>query len=160
MEMKPTTPYVYYASIREFGELKSDNFILETSLRNNFEEGSGICQKSEIRLLCEGSMVSIPLSAKGCISENNLFCLNQYLKGNENDLSGFGVDFDHFVKVRLEVMNGKAKFFVDDKLVYQIEGIVLSSKIKGIVYRFQGTGSVDWVKLSKGNGTIVYDDEF
>ena len=105
-------------------------------------------------------MVSIPLSAKGCISDNNLFCLGHYLKGNENDLSGFGVDFSQFVKVRLEVMNGQAKFFVDDKMVYHISDINLSSKIKGIVYRFQGTGSVDWIKLSKGNHEIVYEDQF
>jgi hypothetical protein len=32
--------------------------------------------------------------------------------------------------------------------------------MKGIIFRFQGTGSVDWVKLSKGDGTLVYGDEF
>jgi hypothetical protein len=160
VEMKPTAPYVFYGNIREFGDLRSDNFILETSLKNEFPEGSGVCQKSEIRLLCEGSMVSIPLSAKGCISENNLFCLGHFKKGTENDLSGFGVDFNHFVKVRLEVRDAQAKFFVDDKMVYHIGHITFGSKIKGIVYRFQGTGSVDWVKLSKGDGTPVYDEEF
>jgi hypothetical protein len=160
VEMKPAAPYVYYANIREFGDLKTDDFIFETAVKNNFPEGSGICQKSEIRILCEGSMVSIPLSAKGCISENNLFCLGHYINGKENDLSGFGVGFNHFVKVRLELTNGKATFFVDDKLVYHIDSVSLHSKIKGIIYRFQGTGSVDWVKLSKGDGSIVYDDEF
>ena len=158
--LEPSVPYVYYANVRDFGDLSSDNFIFETSVRNDFREGSGVCQKSEIRLLTEGSMVSIPLSAKGCISENNLFCLGQYIKGNENDLSGFGVDFNHFVKVRLEVLNGKAGFFVDDKMVYHLDSVMSRSKIKGIIFRFQGTGSVDWVKLSKGDGKIVYEDEF
>ena len=158
--VEPAVPYVYYANVREFGDLTSDNFIFETSVRNDFKEGSGVCQKSEIRLLTEGSMVSIPLSAKGCISENNLFCLGRYVKGNENDLSGFGVDFNHFVKVRIEVMNGKANFFVDDKMVYHLDGLASGTKIKGIIYRFQGTGSVDWVKLSKGDGKMVYEDEF
>ncbi|HEY2348718.1 MAG TPA: hypothetical protein VGH64_06865 [Puia sp.] len=160
VSMGPSVPYVFYANVREFGDLRSDNFIFETSVRNDFNEGSGVCQKSEIRLLSEGSMVSIPLSAKGCISENNLFCLGHFVKGNENDLSGFGVDFNHFVKVRLEVMNTKAKFFVNDRLVYQVDGITSGSKIKGIVYRFQGSGSVDWVKLSKVDGTTVYDEDF
>lgn len=158
--LEPSVPYVYYANVRDFGDLSSDNFIFETSVRNDFREGSGVCQKSEIRLLTEGSMVYIPLSAKGCISENNLFCLGQYIKGNENDLSGFGVDFNHFVKVRLEVLNGKAGFFVDDKMVYHLDSVMSRSKIKGIIFRFQGTGSVDWVKLSKGDGKIVYEDEF
>ncbi|HET7001374.1 MAG TPA: hypothetical protein VFI33_08700 [Puia sp.] len=158
--MEPTVPYVYYANVREFADLTSDNFIFETSVRNDFREGSGVCQKTEIRILTEGSMVSIPLSAKGCISENNLFCLGQFVKGKDNDLSGFGVDFDRFVKLRLEVLNGKARFFVDDKMVYQLDNIMSGTKIKGIVFRFQGTGSVDWVKLSKGNGQLVYEDAF
>jgi hypothetical protein len=158
--LEPTVPYVYLANVREFGDLTSDNFIFETSVRNDFKEGSGVCQKSEIRLLTEGSMISIPLSTKGCISENNLFCLGHYIKGNENDLSGFGVDFDHFVKLRLEIQNGKADFFVDDKLVYHLDGITSGSKIKGIIFRFHGTGSVDWVKLSKGDGKMMYEDEF
>ena len=158
--MEPAPPYVYYGNVREFGDVTSDNFIFETSVRNDFNEGSGVCQKSEIRLITEGSMVSIPLSAKGCISENNLFCLGRYIKGKENDLSGFGVDFNQFVKVRLEVMNGKANFFVDDKMVYHLDGITAGSKIKGIIYRFQGTGSVDWVKLSKGDGRMLYEDDF
>ena len=157
---QPSLPYVYYANVRDFGDLKSDDFILETAVRNDFKEGSGVCQKSEIRLLTEGSMVSIPLSAKGCISDNNLFCLGHYIKGNENDLSGFGVDFSHFVKVRLEVRNGKAMFFVNDKMVYVVDGIARGTKLKGIVFRFQGSGSVDWIKLSKADGTRVYDEEF
>jgi hypothetical protein len=160
VQMEPSVPYVYYANVREFGDLTSDNFIFETSVRNDFREGSGVCQKSEIRLLTEGSMVSIPLSAKGCISENNLFCLGHFVKGKDNDLSGFGVDFDRFVKLRLEVMNGKARFFVDDKMIYQLDGIMSGTKIKGIVFRFQGTGSVDWVKLSKADGKLVYEDGF
>ena len=52
------------------------------------------------------------------------------------------------------------RFFVNDKLVYQMDGITLSSKIIGIVYRFQGTGLVDWVKLVNGNGKVVYEDGF
>ncbi len=160
MPMEPTVPYVYYGNVREFGDLTSDDFTFETSVRNDFKEGSGVCQKSEIRLLTEGSMVSIPLSAKGCISENNLFCLGRFIQGKENDLSGFGIDFDHFVKVRLEVKNGNANFFVDGKMVYHLDGITTGSKIKGIIYRFQGTGTVDWVKLSKGDGKLIYDDEF
>jgi hypothetical protein len=160
VNMGPSVPYVFYANVREFGDLNSDNFIFETSVRNDFKEGSGVCQRSEIRLLSEGSMISIPLSAKGCISENNLFCLGHFIKGNENDLSGFGVDFNDYVKIRLEIMNARAKFFVDDKLVYQLDSIMTGSKIKGIVYRFQGTGSVDRVKLSKTNGITVFDDEF
>ncbi len=157
---KTPVPVVFYANVREFGELKSDSFIFETSVRNDYKDGSGVCQHSEIRLLTEGSMISIPLSAKGCISENNLFCLGHFVKGTDHNLSGFGVDFSHFVKLRVEVTHQHAKFFVDDKLAYQLDGEMPATKLKGIVYRFQGTGSVDWVKLSSSDGKLMYEDEF
>ncbi len=153
-------PWVFYANIREFGNLVSNNFVLETSVKNDFAGGSGICQKSEIRILCEGSMISVPLSAKGCVSDNNLFCLDRFCSGKEYDLSGFGVDFSRFVKLRVEVKNGTALFFVADKMAYRIDSVKMSSKIKGIVFRFQGTGSVDWLKLYNGDGNLVYDEEF
>ncbi len=160
IEIRTPVPFVYYANVREFGDLKSDSFILETSVRNDYREGTGVCQKSEIRLLTEGSMISIPLSARGCVSDNNLFCLGHFIKGSDHNLSGFGVDFNHFVKVRVEVTHEAAKFFVNSQLVYKLDGPMMSSKIKGIVYRFQGTGSVDWVKLFRSDGRLVYDDEF
>jgi hypothetical protein len=158
--LQPDPPIVNFSNIHEFGDLKTDNFIFETSFKNDYEEGSNICQKTEIRIVCEGSMISIPLSAKGCISENNLFCLGRFLRGTENDLSGFGVDFRDFVKFRLEMRNGNAQFFVNDKIVYHIDGLKMSSKIVGIVYRFHGSGSVDFAKLKKIDGATVYDDEF
>ena len=39
VHMEPSVPFVYYANVREFGDLTSDNFIFETSLRNDFREG-------------------------------------------------------------------------------------------------------------------------
>lgn len=161
IEMGVDAPWVFYANIRDFDSLASDNFSFETSLKNDYAGGSNICQKSEIRIITEGSMISIPLSAKGCISENNLFCLGKYIEGKNSDLSGFGVDFTKFVKLKLIVKEGKALFFINDKMIYQIpSGITLNSKIVGLVFRFHGTGSVDWVKLYRGDNEIVYSDEF
>jgi hypothetical protein len=45
-------------------------------------------------------------------------------------------------------------------MVYLLEGLLSGSKIRGIIFRFQGTGSADWVKLSKSDGKIIYEDEF
>jgi hypothetical protein len=58
------------------------------------------------------------------------------------------------------VLNGNARFYIDGRLVYHLESVAYSSKIVGIVYRFKGTGSVDYVKFMKTDGSVVYDDEF
>lgn len=158
--LKPAAPFVVYANLKDFGDIKTDNFIFETSIKNTFREGASVCQNTAIGLLCEGTAIMIRLSAKGCISENSLYFVDQEISGKEHDLSAFGNDFKDFVKVRCESVNGKVKIYVDNKLAYEFSHKSSVSKIMGITYRFQGSGLVDEVKLSKGDGKVVFEDTF
>ncbi|MDB4919192.1 hypothetical protein [Mucilaginibacter sp.] len=158
VKLQPVTPDVLYANVRDFGEIYSDNFIFETSVKNDYKEGASICQLSKIYILCEGTAIYIPLCSKGCISSLDLLFTNYYASGKQADLSAFGVDFSSFVKVRIETANRKAKIFLNGKLVYSVNEDIIKAKIIGIDYTFQGTGSVDYVKLS--NGKVNYEDDF
>src|ERR1700744_3411386 len=143
VKLQPVTPDVLYANVRDFGEIYSDNFTFETSVRNDYKEGAAVCQLSKIYILCEGTAIYIPLCSKGCISTLDLLFTNFYASGKHYDLSAFGVDFSSYVKVRIEAANRKAKIFLNDKLVFSIDQDIIKSKIIGIDYSFQGTGSVD-----------------
>lgn len=158
VKLQPATPDVLYANVRDFGEIYSDNFVFETSVKNDYREGASICQLSKIYILCEGTAIYIPLCSKGCISSLDLLFTNYYASGKQVDLSAFGVDFNSFVKVRIETANRKAKIFLNDKLVYSVGEDIIKAKIIGIDYTFQGTGSVDYVKLS--NSKVNYEDDF
>jgi len=158
IQLQPEPPTVIFANVRDFGEIYSDNFVFETSLRNDYHEGASVCQLTTIYLLCEGTAVGIPLCTKGCISNIDLLFTNFFESGKQADLSAFGVDFSSFVKVRVESKNGKGYIFINDKLVYTVNHDVAKSKIIGIDFNFQGTGSVDYVKLS--NGKVNYKDDF
>ncbi len=158
IKMQPEPPYVLFSNVRDFGEIYSDNFTFETSLRNDYREGASACQITKIYLLCEGTAVGIPLCINGCISNIDLLFTNFYTSGKQADLSAFGVDFTKFVKVRVEAKNRKANIFINDKLVYTINHDIIKSKIIGIDFVFQGTGSVDYVKLT--NGKVNYEDNF
>jgi hypothetical protein len=158
--MQPEIPWVDYFNVRSFDGLATDNFIFETEVRNDYHTGAAACQLSKIMLLTEGSAIIIPLSIKGCVSDLSLFFIDHTIDGKEEDLSGFGCDLSQWVKVRCEVKNKKASFFVNDHLAYQTGFNGDASKITGIVYRFQGTGSVNKVILSKSDGTVVYQDNF
>jgi hypothetical protein len=158
IKMQPSPPYVMYSNVRDFGEIYSSDFVFETSLRNDYNEGAAACQVTKIYILCEGTAVAIPLSAKGCVSDAELYFTNFYASGKQEDLSAFGVDFSSFVKVRIECQNRKAKIFINDKLVYSVNKDIIKAKIIGFDYTFQGTGSVDYVKLS--NGKVNYEDNF
>ncbi|RYU96678.1 hypothetical protein [Emticicia agri] len=160
ISMKPTAPMAEYANLRDFGDIKTDNFVFETSIKNTYQEGASVCQFTDIGLLCEGTAIMIRLSAKGCISDNNIYFIDHNISGKEHDLSKFGADFKDFVKVRCESVNGKVKIFVDNLLAYEFPYQSPISKIMGITYRFQGTGLVDHVKLSKGDGKVAFEDRF
>ncbi|MDP4218444.1 MAG: hypothetical protein Q8927_19775 [Bacteroidota bacterium] len=158
ISLQPDPPTVLFTNVRDFGEIYSDDFVFETSLRNDYAEGSSICQVTRVYLLCEGTAIWIPLSAKGCISDLDMLFTRYYTSGRQEDLSAFGVDFHHFVRLRIESHGGHANVLINDKLAYRIDRSIQHSKIIGIDYRFQGTGSVDYVRLS--NEVVHYDEEF
>jgi hypothetical protein len=156
--MQPSAPTVMFSNVRDFGEIYSDHFIFETTVRNDYSEGSAACQMTHVYLLCEGTAIWVPLCAKGCVSTTDLYFTYFYTSGKREDLSNFGVDFSKFVKLRIEADSGRAKIFVNNQLAYTVPRHIRHSKIIGIDYRFQGTGSVDYVYLS--NGKITYRDDF
>ena len=158
IKMQPEPPYLLFSNVKDFGEIYSDDFIFETYIKNDYREGAAICQQTEIYLLCEGTAIGIPLCAKGCISDIDLLFTNFSVSGKQQDLSAFGVDFSSYVKVRIESKNRKANIFINDKLVYAVNRDIIKSKIIGFDFSFQGTGSIDYVKLS--NGKVNYEDDF
>ncbi len=158
IKMQPEPPTVMYSNVKDFGEIYSDDFVFETSVKDDYHEGAAVCQLTKLYILCEGTAVGIPLCSKGCISNIDLLFTNYSVSGQQADLSAFGVDFNSFVKVRVESKNRKGKMFINDKLVYSINKDIIKSKIIGFDFTFQGTGSVDYVKLS--NGKVNYEDDF
>jgi hypothetical protein len=158
IKMQPSPPTVLYSNVRDLGEIYSNDFVFETSVRNDYREGAAACQNTVIYLLCEGTAVGIPLCSKGCVSNLDLLFTNFFESGKKADLSAFGVDFNSFVKVRVESKNGKGAIYLNDKLVYTVTHDIVRSKIIGFDFSFQGTGSIDYVKLS--NGKVKYEDDF
>lgn len=156
--MQPTPPYVVYTNVTDFGEIYSNDFTFETSVKNNYSEGAAACRLSTVYILCKGTAIWIPLSSKGCVSDLDMYFAGYEVSGKKHDLSAFGVDFEKYVPLKIESHQGKAQIFIDNKLVYTVDKGIGRAKIIGIVFRFQGTGSVDYVRLT--NGKVNYDDEF
>jgi hypothetical protein len=129
----------------------------------------GICRKTNQRKSIDPSKipiafslistaVGIPLCAKGCESSIDFFFTDFAVSGKQHDLSCFGVNFNDFVKVKVKSLNGKAAIFLNDKFCYQVDHEITKSKIIGIDFVFQGTGAVDYVRLS--NNKVSFNDEF
>lgn len=153
----PIPPIVMFTNVRDFGEIYSDNFIFEASVKNTYD-GTGACQNSSIFLYCIGTVIKVPLCAKGCISDANILFTDYYSEGKNENLSSFGVDFKGFVKVRIESAGGKAKIFINNKLAYSVNDHITKAKIIGISCRFAVAGAVDFISLT--NGKILFRDDF
>ena len=156
--LQPEPPTVMFSNVNDFGEIYSDHFTFETSLKNDYAEGSSVCQLTHVYILCEGTAIWVPLVAKGCVSTVDLFFTYFYTSGTREDLSNFGVDFKDYVKLRIDSDSGRAKIFINDKLAYTVPRHIIRSKIIGFDFAFQGTGSVDYVTLT--NGKVSYKENF
>jgi hypothetical protein len=157
IKLQPDIRTVIHGNVNDFGEIYTDDFVFETSLKNDYREGSSMCQKTFIYLVADSAPTVIPLCAKGCVSDVDFHFAGEYFPGKKKDLSAFGDDFKDFVKVRIEAKDGNGKISFDDKLIYEGK-IKKRSKILGIYFNFEGTGSVEFVKLT--NGTVTFEDQF
>ena len=154
--MQPEPPWVAFHNARTFNDLMSDNFIFETEVKNDYKAGGGVCQLTEIHIRLEGGMIMIPLSIKGCVSNLNLFDRD----GRKPDPSPLGCDFSDWVNVRVEVKNKVGQLFINHNKAFDLNLDIPPVKIVGLLYRFQGTGSINSVKLATIHDHVVYEENF
>jgi hypothetical protein len=155
---QPETPWTSYYNVKDFGDIKTDDFQFSTKVRSDFNQGSGICQRIQILLLTDGNVIIIPLSIKGCISDLDLV-FGDEISGKKKDLSSFGANVSDWVNVRCEVKNKIGKIFINDTIAFQ-NTYNSSEKIVGMIFRFEGSGSVEDVSLTNAKGVSVLNDTF
>ena len=158
--MQPDVPMVQYRYVRDFTGLMTHNFTFETRVKNNYQEGSAACQKTSLMILCKNDMLSIPLSAKGCVGNLNMFLAGHEVTSATTDLSGLGADMGKWVDVRLEVKNKHARVLVNGKKAYETTLPNEPASIVGLSYYFEGTGSVDFARFLSPDGKPVFEDHF
>ncbi len=154
--LQPNPPWTAYYNVREFADIKSDDMVFETRVKNDYDDGANACQYSEIRLQFEGPVILVPLTAKGCVSNISFGGTD----GTQYDFSKFGCDFSKWVDVKCITKGSIGEIFVDgvSAVKFQITGS--TAKMVEIGYRFQGTGSVDFIKLGNSRGQVVYEEDF
>jgi len=151
---KPT--WLTYHLVKPFDGLQSDNFTLESSIRNTFSEGPAVCKTARIFVLCSKGAFIIPFTIPGCIGDINLKANDHYLDGHSNDLSSFSTDLSDWANVKVEVRNRVMKIFLNDKLVRQETYKADAGEVVGIRFSFLGAGAVKKIKLLDGKEAKVY----
>jgi hypothetical protein len=158
--MQPQPLWVSYSNVQRFDSLRSDNFVFETEVRHDYRQGSAVCQQTEITLLLENDAIVIPLSQLGCVSNLGLFIAGKFVDGKTTDLSAFGGDLSRWTKVRCEAKDKKVQLWVNGKKAFETAFPNPPARIIGIRYGFKGTGSVNYTRLSRVDGRIVFEEAF
>ena len=108
-------------------------------------------------LVTDGAPISIPLSAKGCVSEIFVRGVDAMISGKQEDLSGFGVDFKDWVTVTCKSADGKIRYLINNKEIYSLPLPVKPVNIVGVGYLFMGTGSVKEISLFENDRAVFQD---
>ncbi len=154
--MQPVAPWVAYYNVGDFGGVKSDDVVFETRLRNDYGEGTNACRYVEIRVQFEGPAILIPLSAKGCVSNISFGGED----GTQRDFSGFGCDLNEWVDVKCVMKEDIGEIYVNGASAARFRLTGSTAKMVEVAYRFQGNGSVDYVRVSDRSGKLFFEDEF
>jgi len=156
IHLQPKTPWTGYYNVGDFATIMSNDFIFETELKNEYGEGAAACRHTEVHLLFKGATFVLPLCIPGCVSEIDFADMS----GKKLDLSRLGVDFSAWVRVRVEVRDSLARVFVNNKQAFNLTASMAPVAFTGMIFRFQGTGSVNYIKISKHNKEVIYEDDF
>jgi hypothetical protein len=160
--MHADTSRLYWSewrNVRDFG-VDGDNFTFETRVKNSAAEGGLKCQDVLLRLFGEREDLRVQFVQPGCFRWVAVRFAEIEKSGDTEDLSAFGQEIGQWADVKIQVKNRQAAVFFNGKRIYEAAYRQPVGMIKGISYKFFGTGSADYVRLYDGSGKVVYGEDF
>lgn len=146
-------------SISQDFKISSNNFSLLSRLKlDGISEN--LCPWMQMTVVTEKNIFWIRLQNKGCESYANYKIGEVYRSGENNDLSALGVNINNWQDVALSVENRNASLSINGKIVFRESFKDDFGVIKGLFYLFEGTGSIDYVRLDNKSGNIVLENDF
>lgn len=157
LALHPAPPRIRFFNQRDLGNLMNDNFIFETSIRNEFNNGTNVCQPVQVLIQCKNDIIILPLAARACVGNLSLAFCGHYVSSKDTDLSLFGADLTQWTHLRVEVKDKHASIFVNNKPAYFLTFTNDPTGIVGVQYRFNGTGAVKDTRFIQNGKTIPMD---
>jgi hypothetical protein len=164
MQQKLGTPvfnntWLKFSNVREFPGIRADDFTMECTLRNTATPGQSVCRKADLTILGDGMAIIIPIANKGCIADIGVLTGEDWIGGNNHDLSAFGCDFTQYQTLKCVVNNHRLKIYLNNKQIMDVEQKHSIGRIVGLRFEFEGPGQVKHYKLETP-GSKVYEENF
>ncbi|MGC9341348.1 MAG: hypothetical protein ACP5E3_01460 [Bacteroidales bacterium] len=150
--------FIEYRYFDKF-ETSLDDISFETIVKNSAEEGGKRCYDIEIILKGENSNFIVRFLEPGCFRYVRFNVGEKRYFGRFHDLSAFARDVSDWRNIKVKIKDGLAEVYFEDELIRSEPYEEDMGEFKGIIYRFFGNGSVDFVRLESEN-EIILEDEF
>jgi hypothetical protein len=154
VQLEPSLPEVRLYRVPDLPTIRSDDFSFETTLRSDYNSGSGACQAINVLLLLKNDAIIVPLRATGCTGNVSVFALGTEMNAGSTDLSGFGTNLSNWTRLGIEGRDRQLRFLVNNQPALTMTVDVDPNDIIGVSIRLQGPGRVRETFL-RGSGYVV-----
>ncbi|MDR1525842.1 MAG: hypothetical protein LBS79_11410 [Tannerella sp.] len=147
--------YVFYSE----NLVDGDNFLFEARMRNSEKEYA-------IPLSDMIMYISSDTHTHGFAMNENGYAYIKFIsgeksiKGDEYNLSRFNFDSSEWHVMSIKVENKNTTFYIDEEEVLNMSYNESLGMANELILRFKGCGAVDYVKVSKLTGEVVYQENF
>ena len=150
LPLLPDPPKIRLFNQRDMGDLMTDNFSFETTLKSPYNGGSNACQFVEVLIQCKDDIMVIPLADKACAGDLRLYAAGAMAESKSADLSGFGCNLNEWTTLKVVTKDKKMSFYVNGKKAHSFTFPNDPTGIVGVQYRFNGGGAVKDTRFSNG----------
>lgn len=146
------------SNVQDF-QLSSDNFSLSSRMKvDNLADK--LCPWMSMIVVTEKHIFWVNLQNKGCEHHASLKIGEIVIQGEEHDLSALGVDIYDWQDVEMRIRDKLASISINGNEVFRQRFEEDFGNIMGLLYIFEGTGSLDHVQLEDIHGAMVFEDGF
>ncbi len=140
-------------------EVHSDNFKLSSRLRVDVIHNK-MCAWMGLLIVTEVHIFSVILQDLGC-EKHVSYKLGEISKnGSNHDLSSLGCDVSSWQDLEILVQDKHASILLNGEVTYDEIFAEDLGMIKGLVYVFDGMGSIAYTKLEGSQGQTAFEDTF
>ena len=136
-----------------------DNFIFEARMRNSAKEHAIPCADIIMYMNSDTGMHGFAMNENG-YAYIKFISGEKEIKGDQYNLSRFNFNSSEWHVMTIKVINKKTTFFVDGEEVLDMSYNNSLGLANEMILRFKGCGAVDYVKVSKPDGELIYLENF
>jgi hypothetical protein len=151
--------YFFYSLYPQELKVNSDHFTLKARIRMQTVTPT-LCPGMVVGIYGDHSMMNLPSTIPGCISEINANISDKHISGKTRDLSGLGGDILNWQTIEVKVVNRTVSIFMEEKQVLQEQYQEPVGQVRGIGFISNGLCEVDWIELQDSTGKIAYKNDF